>query len=109
MPYKDPVDQAAACRRHYEKNRDVSRARTQKNRAALKAWVDEQKRKPCMDCGGTFPTVCMDFDHRPGEGKVGNISRLIANAGPNAVRAEIAKCDLVCANCHRIRTASRIS
>jgi len=31
---------------------------------ALKAWTNSHKTKPCMDCGGTFDPVCMDFDHR---------------------------------------------
>lgn len=50
----------------------------------------------------------MDFDHRPGKDKVQKVSTMFA-AGWNldVILAEISKCDLVCANCHRIRTRDR--
>ena len=57
-----------------------------------------------MDCGNTFPPVCMDFDHRPNTDKKFNIGERYANAPISVLRAEIAKCDVVCSNCHRIRT-----
>lgn len=48
----------------------------------------------------------MDFDHRPGEEKLFTIAS--ASEQPRAVlMAEIAKCDIICSNCHRIRTAER--
>ena len=49
----------------------------------------------------------MDFDHRPGEIKVDIIKNLVNSGSLDTVKAEIAKCDLVCAVCHRIRTAER--
>lgn len=63
---------------------------------------------PCADCGEHYPPVCMDFDHLDGEDKESSISALM-NQGASLARidAEIAKCELVCANCHRIRTAAR--
>lgn len=48
----------------------------------------------------------MQFDHRPGEAKVAGIARL-KNFNHEKLLAEIAKCDVVCANCHAIRTAAR--
>src|SRR6266702_860726 len=64
-------------------------------------WFIELKNKPCTDCGGTFPACCMDFDHlgddkqfSVGKGLFGSKAKLLA---------EISKCELVCANCHRIR------
>lgn len=62
---------------------------------------------PCHDCGNKFPACCMDFDHRPGEGKLDCIGKLVMTAPWTEIEAEIAKCDLVCANCHRIRTRDR--
>lgn len=57
-------------------------------------------------CGGRFPAVCMDFHHREGEDKCFDIGDTSAKGrgsrGLNAVLAEIAKCDVLCANCHRI-------
>jgi len=63
------------------------------------------KAGPCMDCGGTFPTECMDWDHVRGE-KTTNVAKL-NDCSLAKVMDEIAKCDLVCANCHRIRTRRR--
>lgn len=72
----------------------------------LRRLLEQLKDVPCADCGGRYPTVCMDFDHRPGTEKKFSISGA-ASRRPEDVRAEIAKCDIVCANCHRIRTAER--
>ncbi len=58
-----------------------------------------------MDCTRTFSHVQMDFDHVRGE-KIENLSRLIADNHPSLTE-ELAKCDLVCAVCHRCRTRSR--
>jgi hypothetical protein len=46
----------------------------------------------------------MDFDHLPGTGKRRSIAHLLHYKSLDEVKAEIAKCELVCANCHRIRT-----
>jgi hypothetical protein len=52
----------------------------------------------------------MDFDHVPGRGepKIANIGSSIAKwaSDPESLKAEIAKCDVICANCHRKRTFS---
>lgn len=69
--------------------------------------IKRLKAKPCADCGVQYPHYVMDFDHRDpaiklftiGPKKTCQIDRLLA---------EIAKCDLVCANCHRERTQRRI-
>ena len=61
----------------------------------------------CMDCDGVeWPAVCLDFDHRPGEVKLFQIGGS-GNRGWAVVEAEIAKCDVVCANHHRLRTMDR--
>jgi hypothetical protein len=63
--------------------------------------------KACLDCKNVYPPFVMDFDHCRGE-KVANISSLVMNAKSlNKILAEIQKCDLVCANCHRMRTFTR--
>jgi hypothetical protein len=66
------------------------------------------KSKPCRDCKKKFHPVCMDWDHRPRTKKLADVSRLvIARCSWKRVLAEIRKCDLVCANCHRLRTFRR--
>ena len=60
-----------------------------------------------MDCGNSFPPECMDFDHRPDEVKSFSIGGVNLRALP-VLLEEMKKCDLVCANCHRIRTKARL-
>lgn len=70
--------------------------------------IPKYKDIPCMDCKGVFPFVAMDFDHRLKETKCFSISKYrVYKATPEnitKVALEIDKCDLVCSNCHRIRT-----
>lgn len=68
--------------------------------------IDRLKSVPCADCGGTFPPICMDFDH-VGDDKSFTISRA-STRSIKTVLAEIAKCEVVCANCHRVRTQQRL-
>jgi hypothetical protein len=63
------------------------------------------KTVPCADCGKAYPHYVMDFDHRPGETKLFDISR--HQWGAKRRLEEAKKCDVVCANCHRERTHSR--
>lgn len=62
---------------------------------------------PCMDCDNRFPPYCMDFDHRDGETKEFNVSQMLRAQSWSKFIAEIEKCDVVCSNCHRKRTAKR--
>ena len=74
---------------------------------SLRNLITDLKAGPCIDCGGCFPKEAMDFDHVRGT-KRQNISRLVTRAvSVQTIMAEIAKCDLVCANCHRGRTWQR--
>jgi hypothetical protein len=59
---------------------------------------------PCVDCGETDPLV-LEFDHL--RDKKFGISDGIRNRNWADVLDEIAKCDVVCANCHRRRTVRR--
>lgn len=55
----------------------------------------------CQDCGFTGPPFMFDFDHRNPEEK----ERLVGHfRSLEKMRKEAEKCDLVCANCHRLRT-----
>ena len=73
-----------------------------------RVFVEWLKRVGCMDCNGVFDPVCMDFDHREPKTKVHGISYLTDNRCSDEVLwSEILKCDLVCSNCHRVRTKNR--
>lgn len=61
----------------------------------------------CIDCGETNHIV-LDFDHL--KDKKYNVSRMIHDGFSwAAIKKEIAKCEVVCANCHRIRTHDRLT
>ncbi|GAA1744780.1 hypothetical protein [Microbacterium paludicola] len=70
--------------------------------------IDYLESHPCVDCGETDPIV-LDFDHLPGVDKKFTISRAVGASTRSwrAIALEIAKCEVVCANCHRRRTAMR--
>jgi hypothetical protein len=58
------------------------------------------KDKPCADCGGRFPYYVMDFHHPEGRDTPYYVNGL---QGPGRILEEVAKCVLLCSNCHRIR------
>lgn len=62
---------------------------------------------PCADCHVTLPWYVMEFDHRDPWQKVGVVSRLAGHVSLQRLLDEVAKCDIVCANCHRVRTYAR--
>jgi len=66
-----------------------------------------QMEKGCADCGYNAHPAALEFDHTPGTEKKFNIGEEIGNRSREALWEEIAKCDVVCANCHAIRTATR--
>ena len=66
--------------------------------------IEKAKDKPCADCGKRYPWYVMDLDHVRGS-KDKKVSILINRAvSLEKLQAEIDKCDVVCANCHRERT-----
>ena len=88
---------------------------TAKDLAGRRRYKAEQKERmkihvrgylsdhPCIDCGEKDPVV-LDFDHRDPVEKHRGISQIIGWAlGIKVLIAEIAKCDVRCANCHRRR------
>ena len=77
-------------------------ATARKRMVEASAFICEMKAAPCADCGGRFPPEAMDFDHVRGE-KTWSICQM-RNYTISRIKEEMAKCDLVCANCHRIRT-----
>jgi hypothetical protein len=81
---------------------------TRKLRYAKADFIDSLKNVPCADCGIKYPPYVMDFDHLPEFQKVDNIPRLVnKRVNKQALLDEIAKCEVVCSNCHRIRTMTR--
>jgi hypothetical protein len=65
------------------------------------------KSNPCSDCKVQYHWSAMQWDHRPGELKLGDPAKFINSMDTDGFLKEIAKCDLVCANCHAVRTYFR--
>lgn len=61
---------------------------------------------PCADCGNKYPYWVMDFDHID-EKSFGINSHTKVTRSLDKIKEEIAKCEIVCANCHRGRTHAR--
>lgn len=90
--------------------RECVKAKERARDAERRAVVDAAKSRPCQDCGQSYPPYVMDLDHRPGSGKILNLAAMVSGRSRYSlddIRAEIAKCDVVCANCHRVRTFAR--
>jgi hypothetical protein len=88
----------------YARHRDFAKERARTKRAELQSSITEYKAQQgikCARCGEDHPAV-LDFHHREPTQKEMNISNL-ASRGWSLTRiiAEIDKCDVLCANCHR--------
>jgi|APSaa5957512535_1039671.scaffolds.fasta_scaffold24296_2 hypothetical protein len=81
--------------RHHERNRQ---------------FIAELKlSNPCSMCGETDPR-CLDFDHHDPAVKVASIGYLVQQEyGLQTILKEIGKCQILCANCHRIKTAKQFN
>lgn len=105
MPIKDIEKRKAYHKKyilkHYQNNKEYYQEKRDKRKAELKEFIRKFKDVPCMDCDIKYPHYVMDFDHK--ENKIFNLGKG-HNKGINQVIKEIAKCDVVCSNCHRIRT-----
>lgn len=80
------------------------RKQAEKSRHKHDLIILEYKKYGCVDCGEKNPIV-LDFDHISND-KIENISRLRGGSLQKLLE-EIGKCEVVCANCHRIRTHTR--
>lgn len=95
-------------RENYRKNKDRYFAKAKIWTAEHQAKIDALKDAPCTDCGVKYRPYVMEWDHRPGEVKVMAISEMRRlRLSLEKILAEVAKCDLVCSNCHRERTVAR--
>ena len=105
--------QAAYRRAHYVANRPdyIRRAvaqvqeRREENRREIIRYLTTH---PCVDCGHTN-SVVLEFDHRDPADKLMNVGTMMVSRRWPRVRAEIEKCDVRCANCHRRRTARQFN
>lgn len=109
MAHRDKAKQAIAAKKHYEANKDKMKARArahdEKKKKAVKSFLLEYLSKNfCVDCGNSNPIV-LEFDHKTKKEKRFFIGEANCRGySLKSVIAEVAKCDIRCANCHRIKT-----
>ncbi len=89
---------------HYRNSHNASRNRQREQNALL--VFEYLLQHPCVGCGESDPIV-LEFDHRVETEKHGSISNLIRDTTWERVKAEIEKCDVRCANCHRRKSAAQ--
>ena len=101
-----------SCRRAYDADYHRRHAQRRKRQAyrrhrAVVEWYRGLKDAPCVDCGGRFHHAAMQWDHLPGSVKKNDLGRLVNGHSRAVILDEIAKCELVCANCHAVRSYER--
>lgn len=104
-------EQSRKNKEHYEKYKDDYKARSKvrkkkvinENTDHLLAYLEHH---PCVDCGNTNPIV-LEFDHLDRKEKEFTISSKMSDYSWDRIMTEIKKCEVVCSNCHKIRTANQ--
>lgn len=111
MAYKTKTSKRKYESEWYRKNKEKRNAqirnsekkRTVQSLLYLSTYLSQH---PCLDCG-EGDIVVLEFDHIKGE-KIAHISHMARNGySLDRIKEEIFKCEVVCANCHRKRTARR--
>lgn len=111
QPYCRPCNNAHN-REYYAKNREKQKAvvlaRNQRYKEELRVWIrDIKSNTPCADCKILHPWFVMDFDHVFDEKEYNISMMLVSGYSKSKIQKEIDKCELVCSNCHRVRTFTR--
>lgn len=89
-----------------KKYRDLAKVWAGKRRIVIQDFlINFLRNNPCVDCSNGN-VIVLDFDHR-GDKKY-NISNMMSSSIAK-VKEEISKCDVRCANCHRIKTAKQFN
>lgn len=100
MPYADKKREKAAKHANYLANSEAFKVRTLARRKAVKEWIDKLKAvSKCSQCPENHP-ACLQFHHLDRRLKIKSINHMAHNASLKSVQAEIAKCIILCSNCH---------
>lgn len=86
--------------------KEKTNQRTKSQRFKISQFISKYKEDSgCVDCGGRYPYFVLDLDHRNPNNKLFSVSSWKETTQDlEKVKAEISKCDVVCANCHRYRS-----
>jgi hypothetical protein len=92
---------------YYRAHRDQELERVRSRQRKAVEFLRGLRAVPCADCGREFPPYVMDFDHRESDSKSFWLLQRAGDVSHDRLTAELEKCDIVCANCHRARTYAR--
>lgn len=106
MPYKDPAVLKAKhkeySKKHYEKRKAEGNTLLKKsNQGKKKAWREFKETLSCSQCGIKHPAV-IDFHHTDPKTKIKGVHEFARMGSYKKAFAEVKKCIVLCANCHRI-------
>lgn len=116
MPFKDKQVRKAYMKdyhkKYYEEHSEKLKEKTLHSNRRLRVRNREflvalKESSPCMDCGEFYPYYVMHFDHiYEKNASVAQLSRACVSL--ERLQQEIDNCELVCSNCHAIRTHERL-
>lgn len=94
-------------KKYYKENKNSEIQRNYTRRNLVRTFIRWLKEVPCADCEIRYPYYVMDFDHL--EDKEFLVSQYAwrRGLGTERIQKELMKCQVVCSNCHRIRTYNR--
>lgn len=100
--YKDPQRRSDYLKNWRKEHPEQCKQHNIQSRLRLKEWFAEVKANLfCIKCGeNRIP--CLDFHHRDPNEKESHIANMVSHASRKRILAKIAKCDVLCANCHRM-------
>lgn len=103
---------ALSSRKYYGKNKDKEKKRTtsrrkSKQNEARAYLLDYLQSHPCIDCGEAN-ILTLEFDHIDSSTKIDNVSNMVIQGRLlKDIKCEVNKCEVRCANCHKIKTAQQ--
>lgn len=103
MPYLDKDKGNAVKKQRYQANKEKWAERQRQLRKRIKEYIwDIKSKSKCCKCGVNHPAV-LDFHHRDPSQKDAELADMMKNKWSiERILIELAKCDVMCANCHRL-------
>lgn len=107
MPYKDPEERRRK-QKEYNRNRYNNDPEYRAKHLALvekrkseqsKWWMEYKKTLKCNRCEESY-YACLQFHHTDPTVKEESISQIVRHWGKDRIMKEVAKCEVLCANCH---------
>jgi hypothetical protein len=103
MPYKNKETDRKYKSKHYQDNKLLYAKRDRERLERNRQWLEEYRKTCVCSVCSESRSVCLDFHHTDPNEKVMTISRMVKSRfSVERIQEEIAKCVVLCANCHRV-------